>query len=109
MNNTDHHCINRRALQWIFYGDTGSSSQELMRHMLGVATDGDDIPLDDEDFSRCWRFLAEFPEWRSRIGEMAAYPKWAPLVAAWDELSALYVGAPRRHLRARMSALRGER
>lgn len=109
MNNTNHHCINRRALEWIFYGDTGSSSKELMRHMLGVATDGDSIPPDSSDFGRCWRLLAEFPEWRSRIGEMAVYPEWAPLVPAWDELEALYVAGDGKRLYARMLELRGER
>lgn len=60
------------------------------------------------------RLLGLVPEWRSRIGEMAAHcPVWAALAEAWDELTDLMleeVGldgtknagmAPRTHARVR--------
>ncbi len=48
------------------------------------------LPQDPADFQRCHRLLLVVPAWRSRLGEVAAkYPRWAPLVAAWDELTAM--------------------
>ena len=55
------------------------------------APDWHDTPSDPDDFGRCYRLLAKFPEWRQRMPEVAAqYPKWGPMVAAWDELTELY-------------------
>lgn len=50
-----------------------------------------DIPYDPGDFGRCYRLLQHFPEWHTRLPEVAAkYPVWGPMVKAWDELTALY-------------------
>jgi hypothetical protein len=80
---------------WFASGDTGISSMAIWRHMRsGDARDGRwgaNIPLDPSDFGRCYRLLAAFPAWRLRIGEMARYSGWAPLVARWEDLERLYV------------------
>lgn len=82
--------------QWPLCGDTGISSRAIYAHMMGLPQDGTwgaGEPSDPSDFGRCYRLLhAPWAQgWRSRIGEMAKYPRWAGLAAAWDELEALYV------------------
>ena len=48
-------------------------------------------PLDPADFGRCHRLLKLFPTWAGRLHEVAEkHSRWAPLVAAWGELAALY-------------------
>lgn len=87
------------AIRWFCGGDTGISSQTIWSVMMmgNLAHDGRyrvervGHPLDPADFGRCYRLLREIPAWRARLGEVAAkHPSWAPLVANWDELTALY-------------------
>jgi hypothetical protein len=75
---------------------------------------GHDVPCDPDDFGRCYRLLRLFPTWRARLGEVSAkYPRWKPMVDAWDELTALYEEeipkhyGPAHKLYARMLQLRG--
>lgn len=46
------------------------------------------VPRDSADFGRCLRLLNLFPEWRDRLGEVAAkYPgQWQAVIARWTEL-----------------------
>jgi len=49
------------------------------------------VPHDADDFGRCKRLIEAFPEWRSRLSEVAeAYPdtKWPAIIARWSELEA---------------------
>lgn len=79
------------ALAWLGNGDTGLSSETIWRVLMGEIPTRASIPLDPDDFGRCYRLLKVMPAWRSRLGEVAAtFPVWAPLVDAWDELTALY-------------------
>lgn len=81
--------IERRALEWLLSGDTGSSSRAIVRHMFGVAS-GDvwSYPSDPGDLGRCLRLLELIPEWKPRIQEMASTgPGWAGQVAIWDDLA----------------------
>jgi len=86
-------------IEWLLSGDTGISSKTILAVMTGSKkTDsfGIDVPRDSSDFGRCYRLLQLFPEWRVRLPEVAeAYPIWSPMVAAWDELSAMYEESPR--------------
>ena len=100
--------------EWIAGPDTGISSVTIWRHMMGLPksrewhTDG--VPLDPDDFGRCYRLLVAVPEWLPRVGEMAVYAEWAPLVGAWDELTALYerdIDRSGPHHRGRSDALYG--
>lgn len=92
----------------------GSSSGTIFfvlggRLPLGFARDRlGATPRDPGDFSRCHRLLRVMPEWRSRLGEVAAkYPAWGPLVASWDELTErLKIQDPGMY--DRMQALMGE-
>lgn len=81
-------------IEWLLSGDTGISSKTICAVMTGskkADSFGPDVPHDPSDFGRCYRLLQNFPEWRARLPEVAAaYPIWGPMVAAWDELTALY-------------------
>ncbi len=88
--------LEMRAAAWLLSGDTGTSSETICAAMLGIEIDRGhrslpDVPRDMGDFGRCHRLLAAFPEWRSRLSEVAIqHAQWRRLVAAWDELTRLY-------------------
>ncbi len=49
-----------------------------------------DAPSDPSDLGRCLRLLELFPEWKSRMPEMATLNRgWASLIPQWDQISAL--------------------
>jgi len=78
---------------WILGPDTGTSSRTIAHVLAGVVgpLDWPDIPLDPDDFGRCYRLLKLIPGWRERMGEVSAkYKAWKPLVDHWDELESLY-------------------
>lgn len=76
---------------WLRNGDTGTSSETIWHVMTGETVRRCDIPWDPDDFGRCYRLLKVMPSWRARLPEVATrFPKWKPLVDAWDELTALY-------------------
>jgi hypothetical protein len=85
--------------KWLNGPDTGTSSRMICntlspkdsRALYDVDSQFGTVPLDPSDFGRCYRLLKTIPGWRQRIGEMHDVPGWAPLVAAWDELEALYL------------------
>lgn len=79
------------AIGWLTNGDTGISSMTIWSVMMGKKPKRADVPYDPDDFGRCYRLLKVMPSWRPRLGEVsAAFPVWAGLVGAWDELTALY-------------------
>lgn len=46
-------------------------------------------PQDTDDFRRCLKLIAAFPEWRPHLGQVAkAYPDgaWPDIISAWDIL-----------------------
>lgn len=80
-----------RAVNWILNDDTGISSKTIWAVMMNADYPDHDIPWDVADIGRCLRLLALMPEWADRLAEVAAaYPYWAPVIAAWGELQALY-------------------
>lgn len=100
-----------KPIEWMMGPDTGISSKTICAVMTGCDTTGMwcDVPHDPSDFGRCYRLLKLFPEWRPRLGEVAErFKEWGPLVAAWDELTALYkegVAGTCSKLYARMQTL----
>ena len=86
--------IEARAYKWIRSGDTGTSSKTIWYVMMGLPwadSWGPSPPWDPDDFGRCYRLLVEFPQWRERLGEVAArYRSWGPLVREWARLTDLY-------------------
>jgi len=76
---------------WLFGADTGMSSKSIFGVMTGKPVGEGSFPWDPDDFGRCYRLLAKFPGWRSRLSEVSQkYPAWSGLVENWDELTALY-------------------
>lgn len=96
----------QRVILWFMIGEVGISSKTIVyaltninvesyikrgEEILHFTTNRFDVPHDPSDFRRCHLLLELFPEWRSRLPEVAAkFPKWKPLVDAWGELEALY-------------------
>lgn len=81
-----------RAREWARTGEVGVSSATICNHFArGIVPTSYlhemNWPWDPDDYNRCRKLLEAIPEWRARIGEMAAYgPEWAALVARWDEI-----------------------
>jgi len=87
--------ISNKIAAWALSGDTGISSKTIACIAMGVTSDQRhwhfDTPSDAADFGRCYRLLKVVPELRDALPLVAEkFPKYGPLVAAWDELTALY-------------------
>lgn len=86
--------------EWILGRDTGTSSKTIWAVMMNAVHKGDactessvtfDVPHDVDDFGRCYRLLALFPEWRERIKEVGkVFPMWIPYIREWGKLEKLY-------------------
>lgn len=82
--------LDPRIGKWLTSRDTGISSEAILAVMTGFdPSDRNlDAPYDPSDLGRCLRLLEIFPEWKSRIPEMAkAGPRWAIAVSCWGEIS----------------------
>jgi hypothetical protein len=91
---------------WICGYDTGTSSKTIFAVMRGTEPNHADMPYDPDDFGRCYRLLALIPEWRLRLGEVAAkYPRWTGLIDNWGKLTELYEAENWKQLYARMQEL----
>ena len=82
--------------QWFYGTDVGRSSAAIFAVFCDPSfmTEPEQFsqkawPIDCDDFGRCERLLAIFPDLRGRLNEVAeAYPdtKWPKLIARWDEI-----------------------
>lgn len=74
--------------EWIMKGHIGLSSKTIWAHfVLNCEPRWPSEPSDPSDFLRCYWLLKIAPEWKPRMGEIAArYPRWKGLVDHWDEL-----------------------
>lgn len=53
-----------------------------------------DVPHDPSDFGRCYRLLKLFPEWISRLPDVAIkHQDWVPFVREWGKLTEMYEAA----------------
>lgn len=76
------------VFKWMRGHDCGASSEAIAMHMMAGWCDGS-YPYDPSDLGRCLRLLKQFPEWKPRMREMAAYgPAWAAYVSRWDDMAA---------------------
>lgn len=88
----------RKIAEWALSGDTGISSETIVRVAMGISGKqylGDEIgldaPYDVSDFGRCYRLLEKIPELRPAVDLAGKSLKvWKPIAKAWDELTALY-------------------
>ena len=76
---------------WLKSCDTGRSSKTLYSVLNAnpgaLSSSGPSIPLDSDDFGRCYRLMKSHPEWRPRMSEVAdRFPVWTPIVEKWDQL-----------------------
>jgi len=83
--------------KWVVSEDTGISSRTIWAVMMNAVVGDTDYnfrygtPRDPDDFGRCYRLLERFPEWKTRLGEVAnIFPRWTGLVREWDTLTKLY-------------------
>jgi hypothetical protein len=80
-------------IDWLLSDDTGTSSETICMVMTGSRGNHylGSPPSDNDDFGRCYRLLRLFPQWRSRLPEVAQrFPAWGPMVGAWGELETLW-------------------
>lgn len=83
--------------QWIINGDVGTSSKTIWAVMMDAVLpsrkDSWDygVPHDPDGFSRCWKLLVLFPQWKGRLPEVASqFPAWIGFVREWGKLTAMY-------------------
>lgn len=79
--------------EWRNGRDTGTSSLTIWSVVTGFPSPHGhyDVPYDPSDFGRCYRLLALFPDWLSKLPKVAAkYPQWEPFVCEWSTLTAMY-------------------
>lgn len=84
-----------QLLVWALGDDRGISSETIVSISIGLdevsGRHGFDAPYDPSDFGRCYRLLKQFPELKKKMHVVARKCKaFAPLVAHWDELTALW-------------------
>ena len=82
--------------EWIIFGAVGTSSRTIWAVLTGTVIKYEDswvfdVPHDPDDFSRCYALICHFPEWRSRLSEVASiFPMWVPFTREWDVLEGMY-------------------
>lgn len=87
--------IEQRAAKWMRDGHFGLSSLAIHDRMMGFdpGSRGYSHPHDPADLNRCLLLLELIPEWKSRIGEMAACSEeWKRLVEHWDLIVTTFLG-----------------
>lgn len=84
--------VTERAAKWLLDGQVGMSSRAIYCHMTGNEDKRWSYPSDPDDLNRCLLLLDLIPEWKERMGEMAARgTAWAGLAVRWEELSATFL------------------
>ncbi len=66
-----------KVIDWATGSDTGSSSKDLCRFMVGLLPVNGKVyqaPCDSDDRGRCIRLLNKIPEWWERLVEMEKLP-----------------------------------
>lgn len=98
---------------WLRSTDVGLSALSIAWVLSGhdprIRDARENVPHDGEDVGRCVRLLDRMG-WRDRLSEVAAeFPRWAPIVARWDEIEALHRMADDAAWRAIRDILDGAR
>lgn len=84
--------VTERAAKWLLDGQVGMSSRAIYCHMTGNDDKRWSYPSDPDDLNRCLLLLDLIPEWKGRMGEMAARGSaWAGLAVRWEELTATFL------------------
>jgi hypothetical protein len=94
-------------LQWLKGTDTGISSRTIFsvlckpehRPAALAGHFNPDVPADGDEFGRCHRLVEKFG-WLNRLPEVAkVHPAWTPFVAAWPNLTGLFIDGDSGELR----------
>ncbi|MEY5101121.1 MAG: hypothetical protein RJA36_3840 [Pseudomonadota bacterium] len=81
--------MHQRLASWHANGETGASSEFMAARAAGFMPDRIHWPIDASDLLRCYRLVIWVPEVREFFPQVAAsHPKWAVVMAHWDELTA---------------------
>lgn len=85
--------IEERSMWWTSNGEAGTSSKTVQAVMTGGRTSElRGHPHDVDDLRRIMLLLDLVPEWRPRMGEMAAVsPEWKALAAVWEPIAEAYL------------------
>lgn len=83
---------------WLRGTDTGRSSLTIYYSLVNGKRCKKSwpgyLPLDWDDFGRCYRLLKKFPTWRARLPEVAAlFPEWEGVVREWQTIEMYFVEA----------------
>lgn len=83
---------------WLRGTDTGRSSLTIYYSLVNGKRCKKSwpgyLPLDWDDFGRCYRLLKKFPAWRARLPEVAKrFPEWEGVVKNWDCIEKAFVEA----------------
>ena len=80
------------VIYWLVSDDTGVSSQTMAAIAIGAGDPRNfGAPYDADDFGRCYRLVKACPFIREHFGAIArVVPRFAPILAEWDELCALH-------------------
>lgn len=73
------------------HGCSAACIRAFMEGVLTPTTGSFNVswPWDRDDFGRCYRLLQQWPQWKSRMPEMATlHPSWEFLAQNWSELDA---------------------
>jgi DNA-directed RNA polymerase subunit RPC12/RpoP len=77
--------LDQRIKDWRENGETGLSSEAVLDYMVGNHAPTSH-PHDYADLRRVILLLDRFPEWSSRMGELAGIDGWKGIAGQWDEL-----------------------
>lgn len=81
-----------RVSKWARNGEFGNSSKAIWGRLSGFGAISSAHPQDLGDLRRCLLLLERVPEWKGRIGEMAAASDvWGRLAPRWEEIHAIFV------------------
>jgi len=83
--------LDARVANWLKNGETGSSSEAIVAHMLGRPSREMTAPSDLSDFRRCVLLLGHIQEWSARMHEMAIYEKWTRLAPQFAQVMNAYL------------------
>ncbi len=84
--------VMEKALWWISNGHVGMSSKTMWNCLMNSTKPYPiNHPYDPDDFSRCYKLLQAFPEWKTEIHKLKPLSKaWSNLVDNWDKLTEMY-------------------
>jgi hypothetical protein len=80
---------NPELMQWLLYGERGSSSEAMVAHITGTGKKVNH-PYDPSDLRRCRLLVEQVPSIRISLSKMASCSAvWSRIIEHWNELCEL--------------------